>query len=109
MILDYSFHNFSSSPNKSHQLVEVCWFSDLLGAETWAKWVEVTSAGQDQACARGSSFPISRFKVWLPFNDPPVKDLQLRNHSLSVLGRGQHKLIDTEGITGYLSEPLASI
>lgn len=58
---------------------------------------------------RGSSFPISRFKVWLPFNDPPAKDLQLRNHSLSVLGRGQHKLIDTEGITGYLSEPLASI
>ena len=109
MILDYSFHDFGSSPYQSHQLVEVCWISHLLGAETWAKWVEVTSAGQDQACPRGSSFPISGFKVCLPFKDPPAKDLQLRNRSLSVLGRGQHKLIDTEGITGCLSEPLASI
>ena len=52
----------------------------------------MTSAGQDQACPRGSSFSISRFKVCLPFKDPPAKDLQLRNRSLSVLGRGQGKI-----------------
>lgn len=73
MILDYSFHNFGSSPYQSHQLVEVCWISNLLGAGTWDKWVEVTSAGQDQTCARGSSFPISRIKICLPFKAPPAK------------------------------------
>ena len=81
----------------------VNWIPDLLGEETKAKWAEVTSAGQGQACAKGTSFPISRFKVCLPCKAPAGKDLQLRKSNLSLLGRGQHELIGIEGVTGFLS------